>query len=40
MDFALGRMTQVVQSEVFDQEDPVFIKLFIKKAAERGAFKT
>ena len=40
MDFALGQMTQVIQSEVFDQVDPTFIKLFIIKAAERGAFKT
>lgn len=40
MSFALSHMTQVVQSEGFEQLDCLLAKDFIKKAAERGAFRT
>lgn len=40
MCFALNHMTQVIQSESFDQLDSLHAKAFIKKAAERGAFRT
>jgi hypothetical protein len=38
--FALSHMTQVIQSEGFEQLDSSLAKDFIKKAAEHGAFKT
>ena len=40
MSFALSHMTQVIQSDAFDQLDCSVAKEFVKKVAERGAFKT
>ena len=40
MGFALSHMTAVVQSEAFEELDCSLAKAFIKKAADRGAFRT
>ncbi len=39
MSFALSHMTQVVQSEGFEELDSDVAREFILKAAEQGAFK-
>lgn len=40
MSFALSHMTQVIQSDAFDQLDSTLAKTFVRQAAEKGAFKT
>lgn len=40
MNFALSHMTLVIQSEGFDQLDSALAKNFVRKAAEKGAFRT
>ena len=40
LQFSLNHMSEVVQSEAFDQLDNSIAKSFVQKAAQRGAFKT